>query len=288
MIARKSLNLRFALPVLCSALIGNPLLLGGAAPVTPTIVSSIINTSANQIVLSGGGFEPAGKPPVVTLGTVRLALLSATNQKIVARLPSSLAAGSYLIALKTSSGQTATFSAVFGAVGPQGKQGLQGLQGPQGATGPPGPKGDTGPQGPAGAGGSMQIYAAGIRFQVDPSDTTMPHVSLTAITNNGVSTYYEPFTIIPAACTVKAVYGALTEYTDLGPPISSSVAFTLWRGSGPTGFPSCKVSSSQPVSCSLPADAITVSAGDTLSYVLDESDSGAWTAGILNVSLLCQ
>jgi hypothetical protein len=127
----------------------------------PVISGTNVNSSTNQITISGEHFDPTGTAPTVTLDNTLLVLVSATNQSVVANLPSGLAAGSYRLVLTISAGQSAVFDVTIGAGGPPGAQGpigpqgAIGPQGPQGVPGPAGqqgPQGSIGPQGPAGVG----------------------------------------------------------------------------------------------------------------------------------------
>jgi len=114
---------------------------------------------------------------------------------------------------------------------------------------------------------------------------TTPPLSLTANNIDYMNASEGPFTIIPQACTVKALYAALTPIVADTSPLSNSVTVALWKNFAATAFPSCTVQSSKPVACTLPATPITVLAGDALSYVVTIPDNNA---GSLNVTLLCQ
>ena len=85
----------------------------GAA--TPAIVSTVINASVTQITITGSNFEPASKAPAVALNSASLVLVSFTNQTVVAKLPSGLAAGDYLLTLTNSSSLSITFTVAIGA-----------------------------------------------------------------------------------------------------------------------------------------------------------------------------
>jgi len=135
-----------------------PLLLGGSAwgvtSSAPVIESAVVNTSSNQITISGSNFEPAANAPAVALNNASLVLVSSTNQTVVAKLPSGLGAGSYLLNLTNSSSLSITFVVTIGAVGPAGVQGPSGATGPAGAAGAKGATGATGPAGAAGVAGA--------------------------------------------------------------------------------------------------------------------------------------
>lgn len=133
---------------------------------SPTIASTQINYTTNQITISGQYFMPTASSPAVVLNGVSLAVLPGfTDATVVANLPTGLAPGSYTLTVDTSTGKTATFIVAYGATGPQGPigpvgpmgpmglPGPAGSQGPQGAAGATGAQGPAGPQGPQGAAG---------------------------------------------------------------------------------------------------------------------------------------
>jgi len=149
----------------------------------PLIFSAVVHNSANQIIITGNGFSPAGTAPIVTLDGTRLVLVSFTDQSVLANMPTGLNAGSYRLGLTNSSGQNPTITVTIGAVGPTGPQGPIGPQGPTGAQGPQGPQGNQGPQGiqgPVGPAGPSHAYSSSclscnIGITSDsPSLTTLP------------------------------------------------------------------------------------------------------------------
>jgi hypothetical protein len=116
-------------------------------------------------------------------------------------------------------------------------------------------------------------------------------LSLTATNANnpdGGNYSNTPLTIIPAKCTLKAIYAALTPSNEWGLPVAPSISLTLWQNSGETDFPSCQVTAQTPIACTMPGTPISVSAGDTLSYVLNIPGASNNAVGILNTTLLCQ
>jgi hypothetical protein len=138
----------------------------------PIILRADADVGAGILFVHGVDFG-ATRPPVVTLGGVRLAVQSYSPTDVVATLDPGLAAGSYPLHVGTYShrhhdGQPerwASLDVTLGAQGPKGDQGVPGSQGlpgptgPQGVTGPTGEPGlqgqkgdtgDTGPQGPTG------------------------------------------------------------------------------------------------------------------------------------------
>src|ERR1017187_745536 len=125
-----------------------------AASTAPAIYSTVLKKSNNQITITGNNFSPSGLAPTVFSAHAPLALVSFTNQTIVAQLPAGFAAGSYSLSVTNSVPQTGTFSVTLGAVGPTGPTGPQGPAGPAGPQGPAGPAGAQGPVGPAGPAGA--------------------------------------------------------------------------------------------------------------------------------------
>ena len=143
----------------------------GAVVSGPAVNSGTINYQTNQVTLIGAGFKPATTAPTVAFSNTALSLVSATNNQIVAKLPGSVAPGTFSITVTASGGASTVFDLSYGATGPlgligpqgaagakgqagcQGTPGAQGPAGPQGSqgvVGPAGPSGPTGPEGPAG------------------------------------------------------------------------------------------------------------------------------------------
>ena len=126
------------------------------------VYSTSLNMSNSQITIAGQNFSPSGLAPTVTFAHTILALVSFTNQSVVATLPVGFAAGSYSLAVSNSNNQTAAFVVAVGAVGPVGPAGPAGPQGVAGPAGPQGPTGSQGAAGPAGpAGGDRTARFAG-------------------------------------------------------------------------------------------------------------------------------
>lgn len=127
------------------------------------IISVKVDASMSQLTITGNGLKSSGNS-VVTLGGVKLSLISQSATTVVAQCPGSLAAcptGDLLLQVSTFTstgvpvGQQ-LWNYTIGAVGergPQGPKGNKGDTGSIGPTGPTGPKGDTGATGPAGAQG---------------------------------------------------------------------------------------------------------------------------------------
>jgi hypothetical protein len=133
----------------------------------PSIDDTTVNTVTNQATISGSGFLGLlnlGRPSVTLADTALTIVGTPTATKVVVELPAGLAAGSYVLTMKTSPvNLTDQMDLAIGAIGPAGPIGPVGPQGPIGPMGPmgltgaqgaTGPQGATGGQGPAGANGA--------------------------------------------------------------------------------------------------------------------------------------
>lgn len=160
---------------------------------TPEIVSTTINPTLTELTITGSGFSPTSLAPTVALGATSLSIISFSDTRIVASLPTNEPAGSYELSVTNSAGsaKTDTFGVTLGAVGatgptgPQGPSGFNGAQGPQGARGPQGSDGAVGAQGPTGPTGATGqnaftgVWSGTGIFQVGqivflPQDATNP------------------------------------------------------------------------------------------------------------------
>lgn len=157
------------------------------AQVTPgqlVITSAQVNFANNTITINGRSFTDKGNfgrsAPTVTLNDIGLRVSSATDSRIVALLPSSIAAGSYLLTVRSGAGDSNfdAFDVTIGAVGPMGLQGPKGdtgARGPAGATGATGPQGPPGPMGPTGPAGpaalSLGLWNAYLYNDLLPNST---------------------------------------------------------------------------------------------------------------------
>jgi hypothetical protein len=133
--------------------------LPAAADKLPVVDATSITT--NQITLVGDNFSPTGVAPAVLFDNVASPLISFTNNKVVATLPTGISAGTYRLRITPKPITSLStipfvgyyeFDVTLGTTGPQGPAGVtgpQGLQGPMGFPGLPGAPGATGPQGPA-------------------------------------------------------------------------------------------------------------------------------------------
>jgi hypothetical protein len=157
----------------------------GAAAGGPVMNSGTINYPKNQVTLTGSGFEPENAAPTVEFNGAALRVVSATNDRIVATLPATVAPGTFRIKVEPKSGGSAVFDMTYGAVGPQGPAGAPGQAGAPGAAGPAGPAGPTGPQGAAGPSGTTVAYSnfaeltnSGIQAPLNPAGEAMSEVVL--------------------------------------------------------------------------------------------------------------
>jgi hypothetical protein len=154
------------------------LALAMAVPVSAQPTSAPLITSAQPDFTTAtlkidGTSLPAS--PQVTLGGLRLTVLTASASEIVTALPSQIVPATYwLVVYGTGKNATsATFAVTVGAVGPQGpagESGPPGIQGPVGPVGPQGPAGPQGPPGPAGPGGGFN----GVREFTSSGTLTIP------------------------------------------------------------------------------------------------------------------
>jgi hypothetical protein len=136
------------------------------------ILSASVDRASETLTINGLNFGPTA--PQVFSEWKAMQVLSATDSKVVVRLPAATPEGTYLltIARGSSPNDRDVFNMAveapnavagpmgpagpvgpMGPAGPQGPQGLQGPQGPQGEAGAVGPKGDAGAVGPQGAAG---------------------------------------------------------------------------------------------------------------------------------------
>src|SRR6516162_2080497 len=80
-----------------------------AEAATPKIFSTVVNSSNNQITITGQDFSPAGLVPTVVLATSNLVVKSFSNRSVKATLPSGYSPGSYSLTVTNSNGQSAAF-----------------------------------------------------------------------------------------------------------------------------------------------------------------------------------
>ncbi|MGC1363209.1 MAG: IPT/TIG domain-containing protein [Silvibacterium sp.] len=121
-----------------------------AATISPVVNSVTVSYTSNEITVNGSGFLPVKTAPTVLFNNTKLTLVSDTNTKIVAHLPSGVAAGTFNLTVTNSEANKFVFDVTYGATGPEGPAGPKGATGAQGVAGPSGPTGPTGPQGPQG------------------------------------------------------------------------------------------------------------------------------------------
>jgi IPT/TIG domain len=168
-------------------------LFGAAATATiPPVVNSVtVSYTSNEITVDGSGFLPATTAPTLLFNNTKLVLVSDSNTKIVAHLPSSIAAGTYNLTVTNSAANKFVFDMAFGAVGPAGPMGPEGPKGAQGSEGPAGPTGPQGPKGPAGGVLSSSLNASQnsqfltLKFLGLPNGTGLTTTSAIFLSNAG-------------------------------------------------------------------------------------------------------
>src|ERR1700677_3308756 len=163
--------------MLTTLLLLTPCLGFGAVIPILTVNSATINYGANQVTFSGSGFEPLKKAPTGLFSGAPLAIATYSNTQVVATLPASTAAGTYVVIVSNSLGEFNEVDLTYGAAGPQGpigppgQTGATGAQGPEGIMGNPGPQGPAGPAGPA---GGVQQFSAFYDIANGAFDYTVP------------------------------------------------------------------------------------------------------------------
>jgi hypothetical protein len=73
-----------------------------AAIANPVVQSGTVNYAANQVTLTGSGFQPNKAAPTVFFGGAKLKIDSSSNAQIVATLSSKTAAGTFRLTVKVS------------------------------------------------------------------------------------------------------------------------------------------------------------------------------------------
>ncbi len=249
---------------------------------TLSIYSTVVDTSNNQITVTGQNFSPSGLAPTVKFAGSLLSLVSFSSTTIVANLPSGFAPASYSLTVTNSNSQSATFSVTLGAVGPQGPQGPPGVQGVPGPRGARGLQGVPGPQGPPGAPGTASILLgyceggapnapgygifAGLGWNVSSNpcfDALDPTVA-----------GYNFGTPLPSAGVLKNL--TLAAHCDGALCSSGSVDLTVevWVNSAVTNLACTVTLSANQLSCSDGFHTIAAGAGDRISVVMRSSQTG--------------
>ena len=193
-----------------------------------------------------------------------------------------------------------------GVTGPTGVNGATGPTGVNGATGPTGVNGATGPTGATGATGATGIGTAGANGATGatgPAGATGPtgapataSFEFNALFSNGnysgTALFFSPVgttsnngatgigfsssdeTVVPLACTVNSLAVGVLTTTTSGSGTDSAV-FTVYHNGSVTSMKctaSTGATSGNKGSCSTTSNTFSVSAGDTLSIQLTESD----------------
>jgi len=200
----------------------------------------------------------------------------------------------------------ATGIGTAGANGATGATGVTGPTGANGATGPTGVNGATGPTGATGATGATGIGTAGANGATGatgPAGATGPtgapataSFEFNALFSNGnysgTALFFSPVgttsnngatgigfsssdeTVVPLACTVNSLAVGVLTTTTSGSGTDSAV-FTVYHNGSVTSMKctaSTGATSGNKGSCSTTSNTFSVSAGDTLSIQLTESD----------------
>ncbi len=124
------MNVKLRLLFQCTTLSG--LAAAQIAPF-PSILNVTENAAGTLITIDGNGFGKAA--PKVMLDGAPLVVTTSTNTKVIATLPSGLAAGAYLLTVDLSA-----FEVVIGPAGPTGRRGSRDPQGPRDLPDPRGRK----------------------------------------------------------------------------------------------------------------------------------------------------
>jgi len=110
-----------------------------AAIANPVVQSGTVNYAANQVTLTGSGFQPNKTAPTVLFDGAKPKVDSSSDALIVATRPSKTAAGTFRLTVKDSLGNFANFDLTYlwrsrstrpcrpeGAKGPIGERGPEG------------------------------------------------------------------------------------------------------------------------------------------------------------------
>jgi hypothetical protein len=123
------------------------LALAGAASAQTVVLGAAANSSLTAITINGRALQPVSGPPLVSLGSHVLAVVSYNSTQISASLPAGLKPGTYDLAVAAMGAANFDVTIGIGTPGPAGPGGPAGPAGPAGATGAPGPQGAPGPAG---------------------------------------------------------------------------------------------------------------------------------------------
>ena len=192
-----------------------------------------------------------------------------------------------------------------GAIGPTGVAGADGAMGPTGATGTTGMTGATGPTGAVGSTGP-----AGATGATGPTGATGAGMGLNAVTfvsrfvNTGTTgPFYQPpvsttglqagqtaldpshpnFSVVPAACTLKALNVGVNNYFAAGP---NTITITVYKNFAATALACSVTLNGGAGSCSNSTNTIAVAAGDTLSLQYAETSLDPYE--MVTTTLVCQ
>jgi hypothetical protein len=252
----------------------------------PVVYSTVVNTSNNEIAISGNNFSPTGLAPKVIFAHTAVSVVSFTNRTIAAQLPTGYAAGSYSLIVTNSNSQSGAFTVTLGAVGPVGPQGPQGVAGPTGPAGPQGLQGPTGPQGPPGISAPGMFFFASGGWSEDAGG---PAFQTVVPLNGGCPATSSPGSVcgayaMPAACTFDALYAAELQILPTSGPLIP-VQITMQKNGQDAGI-LCQPSSPTQTAC--PFTPFSAEPGDVVGYLVSFPPPTANMDVLLNLSLHCQ
>jgi hypothetical protein len=209
----------------------------------PVITRADADFAAGILFIHGESFG-AARSPSVTLGGVRLRVLSYSTTDVVAQLGNGFIPGSYPLHLDTFRQRregavwSAALDVTLGAAGPKGEKGdkgdrgdtgpqgprgekgdtgSQGSQGEKGDTGPQGPQGEPGPQGPPGVSNVAKARCVAPARALPPLGQTLVTCAVPGLTGSSVVVVtntrggtYTTVTAVPVAdAVVLTVYNPL-------------------------------------------------------------------------------
>ena len=200
-----------------------------------------------------------------------------------------------------------------GSTGATGDVGATGIKGATGVTGATGPTGATGSTGATGAGATGATGAASsVPGPAGPTGATGAGVGLNAVTfvanftnPTDTATYYQAptqptginqasqtiiadathanFSLMPAACTIKAMNVGANNYFAPGP---ETMTLTVMKNSVATAMTCSVVTNNNVAGCSDTTHVVPVVAGDMISLRFSQTSASPYNG--ITVSLVCQ
>jgi len=211
---------------------------------TVVIESTFVNISTNRLTITGSDFKPSSTAPKVNLDNNVLVVVSSTDTKVVATLPSGLHTGFlYRLGVTNSSGQAGASTVTL-----------------------PGPG---------------QTFLANFGGY-----TEGPYSYYLAIIGSFWGTGGSVFSIMPVPCTIDAMYASV-----VASGVTSPFSVTLQQNYQSTSL-QCQVLAGAPGSaataCPLPDPPISVSAGDTVDYLVVIPPASTQPSFNMSLALHCQ